>query len=131
MQHDFKGTLWDNYENYERWNPAAHTANWSTPHLIVHNELDYRLSIARGLGAFGLLQAGGAPGKFLSFSGESHSVVKPENSLVWHKTVLDWLNGYVGLPKYLLPDDEILSETLMNGPWIYRVGLFRLSFSVE
>jgi dipeptidyl aminopeptidase/acylaminoacyl peptidase len=119
MQHDFNGTLWDNYENYERWNPAANTKNWSTPHLIVHNELDYRLPIAEGLAAFNVLQAKGVPSKFLSFSDENHWVLKPENSLVWHKAVLDWLNSYVGLPKYAKPGDEVYEATLMNGPPIF------------
>ncbi|TVY81913.1 Dipeptidyl-peptidase [Lachnellula suecica] len=119
MQHDFNGTLWDNYDNYERWNPAAHTKNWSTPHLIVHNELDYRLPIAEGLGAFNVLQAKGVPSKFLSFPDENHWVLKPENSLVWHKTVLDWLNSYVGLPKYAKAGDEVYEATLMNGPPVF------------
>ncbi|KAF4628302.1 hypothetical protein G7Y89_g9852 [Cudoniella acicularis] len=117
-QHDFNGTLWDNYGNYERWNPAAHTKNWSTPQLIVHNERDYRLPIAEGLAAFNVLQARGVPSKFLSFPDENHWVLKPENSLVWHKTVLDWLNGYAGLPSYSKPEDEIYRATLMNGPWV-------------
>lgn len=119
MQHDFNGTLWDNFDNYARWNPAAHTANWSTPHLIVHNELDYRLPIAEGLAAFNVLQAKGVPSKFLSFPDENHWVLNAENSLVWHKTVLDWLNGYVGLPKYSQPGDEVFRATLQNGPWVY------------
>jgi dipeptidyl aminopeptidase/acylaminoacyl peptidase len=79
MQHDFNGTIWNNYENYERWNPAAHTANWSTPHLIVHNELDYRLPIAEGLSAFNVLQAKGVPSEFQSFPDENNGVLKPEN----------------------------------------------------
>ncbi|TVY46697.1 putative dipeptidyl-peptidase [Lachnellula occidentalis] len=120
MQHDFNGTLWDNYDNYERWNPAAHTKNWSTPHLIVHNELDYRLPIADGLGAFNILQAKGVPSKFLSFADENHWVLKPENNLVWQKAVFDWLNGYVGLPSLELTDVEegVYEATLMNGPLI-------------
>ncbi|KAL3426076.1 prolyl oligopeptidase [Phlyctema vagabunda] len=118
MQHDFNGTLWDNYENYERWNPAAHTKNWSTPHLIVHNELDYRLPIAEGLAAFNVLQAKGVPSKFLSFPDENHWVLQPENSLVWHKAVLDWLNSYVGLPKYSQSGDEVYEATLKNGPLV-------------
>ncbi|RDL29927.1 Dipeptidyl-peptidase-like protein V [Venustampulla echinocandica] len=122
MQHDFNGTLWDNYDNYERWNPAAHTKNWTTPLLIVHNELDYRLPIAEGLAAFNVLQARGVPSKFLSFPDENHWVLNPENSLIWHKTVFDWLNGYVGLPPYSKPGDEIYQATLQNGPWILSGG---------
>jgi dipeptidyl aminopeptidase/acylaminoacyl peptidase len=88
-QHDFNRTLWDNFDNYARWNPANHTDQWATPHLIVHNELDYRLPISEGLRAFNVLQSKSIPSKFLSFPDENHWVLKPENSLVWHKTVLD------------------------------------------
>ncbi|CZR50334.1 related to secreted dipeptidyl-peptidase V precursor [Phialocephala subalpina] len=119
MNHDFNGTLWDAWDNYARWNPAQHTAEWATPMLIVHNELDYRLPIAEGLAAFNVLQSKGVPSKLLSFPDENHWVLNAENSLVWHKTVLDWLNGYVGLPKYSQPGDEDFRATLMNGPWVY------------
>jgi dipeptidyl aminopeptidase/acylaminoacyl peptidase len=117
MQHDFNGTLWDDFDNYARWNPAAHTKNWTTPMLIVHNDLDYRLPIAEGLAAFNVLQAKGVDSKFLNFPDENHWVLKPENNLIWHKTVLDWLNGYVGLPRYSKAGDEVYEGTLMNGPW--------------
>ncbi|KAB8303279.1 hypothetical protein EYC80_004721 [Monilinia laxa] len=118
MQHDFNGTLWENYDNYARWNPANHTDAWSTPHLINHNELDYRLPIAEGLAAFNVLQAKGVKSKFLSFPDENHWVLKQENSLVWHKTVFDWLNEHVGLPAYSSPDDVEYRAVLQSGPWI-------------
>lgn len=118
MQHDFNGTLWANWDNYARWNPANHTDAWATPHLIVHNELDYRLPISEGISAFNVLQERGVPSKLLIFPDENHWVLKHENSLVWHKTAFDWLNGYVGLPKYSQPDDEAYRATLMNGEWI-------------
>ncbi|KAE8449415.1 hypothetical protein EG329_008316 [Mollisiaceae sp. DMI_Dod_QoI] len=100
MNHDFNGTLWDAWDNYARWNPANYTDQWETPTLIVHNELDYRLPIAEGLAAFNVLQSRGVESLFLSFPDENHWVLNAENSLVWHGTVLDWLNGFVGLPMY-------------------------------
>jgi dipeptidyl aminopeptidase/acylaminoacyl peptidase len=42
-------------DNYARWNPANHTDKWATPHLIVHNEKDYRLPISEGLSVFNVL----------------------------------------------------------------------------
>ncbi|PMD51991.1 dipeptidyl-peptidase-like protein V precursor [Hyaloscypha bicolor E] len=92
--HDFDGTLWDNRENYEKWDPASHLKNWATPHLIIHNELDYRLPIAEGLAPFNVLQTKGIDSKFLTFPDENHWVLKPENSLLWHKEVLGWINKY-------------------------------------
>lgn len=95
--HDFGGTLWDNRENYEKWDPAAHLKDWATPHLIIHNELDYRLPIGEGLAPFNVLQTKGIPSKFLSFPDENHWVLKPENSLVWHREVLGWINKHSGV----------------------------------
>jgi hypothetical protein len=37
--------------------------------------------------------------RFLSFPDENHWVLKPENSLVWHLVVINWINKFVGLPK--------------------------------
>ena len=118
VNHDFNGTQFDARSNYLRWNPADHTQNWATPHLIVHNELDYRLPVSEGLAAFNVLQSRGVESKLLSFPDENHWVLKPQNSLVWHKAVLDWINTRVGLPAYSKESDEAYRATLWNGPWI-------------
>ncbi|TGO15431.1 hypothetical protein BTUL_0040g00390 [Botrytis tulipae] len=97
--HDFEGTIWDNPEGYAKWNPANHVANWATPHLIIHNDLDYRLPISEGLAPFNVLQTRGVESRFLTFPDENHWVLKPENSRVWHKEVFDWINKYSGITK--------------------------------
>ncbi len=98
--HDLGGPYWTAMEEWEKWNPAKHTGNWSTPHLIIHNELDYRLPISEGLAAFNVLQERGVPSRFLTFPDENHWVLSEENSLLWHTVVLNWINGYAGLPPY-------------------------------
>ncbi|KAI9745330.1 MAG: hypothetical protein M1818_001610 [Claussenomyces sp. TS43310] len=95
--HDFGGTFWDNRENYEKWDPARFVQNWATPHLIIHNELDYRLAVVEGLAPFNILQSKNIPSKFVSFPDENHWVLKPENSLAWHKEVFEWINKYSGV----------------------------------
>ncbi|KAL3419224.1 prolyl oligopeptidase [Phlyctema vagabunda] len=97
--HDFGGSLWENRKIYEKWDPAQHLDNWATPHFIIHNELDYRLPISEGLAPFNVLQSKGIPSKFLTFPDENHWVLKPENSLVWYREVLDWINEYSGITK--------------------------------
>jgi dipeptidyl aminopeptidase/acylaminoacyl peptidase len=76
------------------------TENWATPQLVIHSELDYRLTISEGLAAFNVLQSKGIESQFLTFPDENHWVLKPENSLMWHEVVLDWINEHVGLEKY-------------------------------
>ncbi|KAK4136726.1 hypothetical protein BT67DRAFT_448039 [Trichocladium antarcticum] len=95
--HDFEGTLMENRAAYEKWDPAKFVSEWATPQLIIHSELDYRLPITEGLAAFNVLQAKKVPSKLLMFPDENHWVLKPENSLVWHREVLGWINKYAGI----------------------------------
>ncbi|KKK26853.1 hypothetical protein ARAM_003451 [Aspergillus rambellii] len=96
--HDLKGTLWKAPENWAQWDPSRHLDKWETPHLIIHNELDYRLTVAEGLSAFNVLQMKGIESAFLTFPDENHWVLNPENALMWHYTIFNWVNKHVGLP---------------------------------
>ncbi|EAT88135.2 hypothetical protein SNOG_04375 [Parastagonospora nodorum SN15] len=98
--HDLTGKPWDKPEEWAQWDPSRFTENWDTPHLIVHSELDYRLTVSEGLAAFNVLQTRGVESQFLTFPDENHWVLKPENGLMWHEVVLDWINKHVGLEKY-------------------------------
>ena len=98
--HDIKGTLWNKPENWAKWDPSRFTENWTTPQLVIHSELDYRLTISEGLAAFNVLQCKGIESQFLTFPDENHWVLKPENGLMWHTVVLDWVNKHVGLKTY-------------------------------
>ncbi|KAE8383409.1 putative dipeptidyl-peptidase 5 [Aspergillus bertholletiae] len=99
MQHEFNGTFWDNRENYRRWDPSApeRILKFSTPMLVIHSDLDYRLPVSEGLSLFNILQERGVPSRFLNFPDENHWVQNKENSLVWHQQVLGWLNKYSGV----------------------------------
>jgi dipeptidyl aminopeptidase/acylaminoacyl peptidase len=93
IRHDYNGSIWES-DAYDKWNPFNHIANWSTPHFVIHNTLDYRLPEADGLGLFNVLQARGIPSRFLNFPDENHWVLKQENSLVWHTEIFNWINHY-------------------------------------
>ena len=97
IQHDFNGTLWDNRDNYERWNPLNYIHEWATPHFVVHGELDYRLPVSEAIQMFNILQERGVPSRFLNFPDENHWVLKRENSIVWHTEIYKWINYYSGV----------------------------------
>lgn len=99
--------------DWRKWDPSEHFSAWATPQLVIHSQNDYRLPIGEGLAAFNVLQARGVESQFLMFPDENHWVLKPENSLVWHKTVLNWINGHVGLPLFATEDLE--SEEYFGG----------------
>jgi len=102
-------------DTWQKNDPSHHLSEWSTPSLIIHNAKDYRLSIAEGLSAFNVLQAKGIESQFLTFPDENHWVLKPENSLVWHKVVLNWINKFVGLPRFSNEDDEEEEVAFLGG----------------
>jgi len=96
---DHLGTPWDNPEGYEKHNPVNFVKNWKTPMLVIHGAQDFRVADTQGLGTFNALQRRGIPSKLLYFPDESHWVLKPANSILWHETVIAWLD------KWLKDDD--------------------------
>jgi dipeptidyl aminopeptidase/acylaminoacyl peptidase len=92
---EFKGTPWTNKPMYERWSPHNFARNFKTPILIVHGELDYRVPTGEGLQLYTAVKRQGIDSKLLIFPDEGHWVLKPQNSQLWHHTVLDWVNKYL------------------------------------
>jgi len=88
------GTPWDNPAGYTKHNPIDHVAKWKTPMLVVHSGRDFRVVETQGMATFTALQRRGIPSKFLYFPDENHWVLKPENSILWHDTVLAWLDQW-------------------------------------
>ena len=88
------GPYWQNPEGYEKYNPVNYVERWKTPMLVVHSALDFRIPVTQGLAVFNTLQRRGIPSKLLVFPDENHWVLKPGNSILWHQTVLDWLDQW-------------------------------------
>jgi dipeptidyl aminopeptidase/acylaminoacyl peptidase len=91
---EHKGTPWDNPAGYTKHNPADHIAAWKTPLLVIHGGQDFRVVATEGLSAFTAAQRRGIPSKLLYFPDENHWVLKPQNSLQWHDTVLQWMDQW-------------------------------------
>ena len=92
---DHMGTPWDAPQNFEKHNPANFIKNWKTPMLVVHGGQDFRVVETQGIGSFNVLQRRGIPSKFLYFPDENHWVLKPANSILWHDTVIAWLDQWL------------------------------------
>jgi dipeptidyl aminopeptidase/acylaminoacyl peptidase len=90
------GVPWDKdkRESYEKFSPHRFAANFKTPMLIIHNDLDFRVPVAEGIQLFTTLQRRGVPSKFINFPDEGHWVLKPKNSEYWHREVFAWLAKY-------------------------------------
>ncbi|MCS0585049.1 S9 family peptidase [Massilia pinisoli] len=82
-------------EKHERFNPVLHVNKWKTPMLVVQGDLDFRIPTAQGLSTFTALQRRGIESKLLVFPDENHWVLKPANSLLWHHTIIGWLDQHL------------------------------------
>ncbi len=88
------GTPWDNPAGYNKHNPVDFVKNWKTPMLVIHGGLDYRVVETQGFSTFTALQRKGIPSKLLYFPDENHWVLQPHNSILWHDTVIGWLDQW-------------------------------------
>ncbi len=93
-----RGLPWIVPQNYETYNPIDHVGAWKTPMLVVHGANDFRIPESQGLAVFTALQRRGIPSKLLYFPDESHFVLKPANSILWHDTVLAWIDRWTKEP---------------------------------
>lgn len=83
-----------NRQSYEKHSPHRLAANFKTPMLIIHNDLDFRVPVSEGHQLFTTLQRLGVPSRFINFPDEGHWVLKLRNSEYWHKEVFSWLEKY-------------------------------------
>ncbi len=91
---DHIGTPWENPQSYEKHNPVHYVKNWKTPMLVIHGAQDFRVVDTQGIATFNALCRLGIAAKLLYFPDEGHWVLKPNNSILWHQTVLDWLDKW-------------------------------------
>ncbi|MFN7545448.1 MAG: prolyl oligopeptidase family serine peptidase [Acidobacteriota bacterium] len=91
---EFKGMPWDQPETYAKFSPSYFVKEFKTPTLVLHGELDYRVPAGQGLQLFTGLQMMKVPSKLVLFPDEGHWILKPQNSLLWYQSFLDWINEF-------------------------------------
>ncbi|MCA9012643.1 MAG: S9 family peptidase [Planctomycetaceae bacterium] len=94
-EYEHGGPPWGpNRNSYEKHSPHKFAANFRTPMLIIHNDLDFRVPVSEGQQLFTALQRQGIPSKFINFPDEGHWVNKPANSRFWHNEIFAWIQQY-------------------------------------
>lgn len=88
---EFRGMPWENPEVYEKWSPSYFVRDFKTPTLVLHGELDYRVPVGQGMQLFTGLQLQKVPSKMVLFPDEGHWIGKPQNTVLWYQTFLDWV----------------------------------------
>jgi len=99
VQAEYGGPFWERehpavVEAYAA-SPHRFVQNWDTPILVIHSEKDYRVPLGQGLAAFNAAVLRGVPARFLYFPDENHWVLQPQNSVLWYRTVFDWLKRWL------------------------------------
>ncbi len=89
------GPAYDKPMEYIKDSPLSFVQNWKTPMLVIHGGRDYRVVDTQGISTFNLLQRKGIPSRLLYFPDENHWVLKPANSILWHDTVLSWMDRWL------------------------------------
>jgi dipeptidyl aminopeptidase/acylaminoacyl peptidase len=92
---EFGGTPWDKPETAAKWSPNKYVTDFHTPTLVITGELDFRVPYTQSLELFTALQLQKVPSKLLVFPDEGHWVLKPQNSMLWYKTFIDWMDSWV------------------------------------
>ena len=92
---EFGGAPHEDPTLYDRWNPIRHVAQWKTPMLILHGQLDYRVPYLEGVAAFTALQTRDIPSRIVLFPDEGHWINKPQNSVRWYAEMLAFFETHL------------------------------------
>nr|MBN2278148.1 S9 family peptidase [candidate division Zixibacteria bacterium] len=92
---EFKGTPWTNRVEYERASPSTYLKNFSTPTMIIHGQMDYRVDVSEAFQMFTALQRRGIPSELLYFPDEGHAVGKIKNHRYVYEKQFEWLERWL------------------------------------
>ena len=85
---------WDDLAKIQSQSPHAHAKGMTTPTLVIHGALDYRVPDAQGLAYYNTLKARGVKARLLWFPDENHWILKPRNHRLWHEEFFAWLAAH-------------------------------------
>lgn len=96
---DLGGAYWEKDNEVARksyaQSPHLFVDQWDTPILCIHGEKDYRVLSSQGMAAFNAARLRGVPAKLLIYPDENHWVLKPQNSVLWYRTFVEWLDKWL------------------------------------
>ncbi|RZL49087.1 MAG: S9 family peptidase [Variovorax sp.] len=85
---------WDDPARVAAQSPHTFAKHFSTPTLVIHGALDYRVPDAQGLAYYNTLKSLGVPARLVWFPDENHWVLKPRNSRLWYGEFFAWLSRH-------------------------------------
>jgi len=85
---------WERPEEWAKHSPSTSAANFKTPTLVIHGQLDQRVPLNNGMQLFHILQNRGVPSRLVYYPDENHWILKRQNSLFWYDETKNWLARY-------------------------------------
>ena len=95
---DLGGPYWvKNTKTAHSYNNSPHlfVDKWNSPLCVIHSEFDFRIVASQGMAAYNAAKLRGLDARYLYFPDETHWVLKPQNSLLWHRNFIDWFDSHL------------------------------------
>lgn len=96
---DLGGPFWEKDKEMVRksysYSPHHFIDKWDTPILCIAGGYDFRILASEGMQAFNAAQLRGIPSRMLYFPDESHWILKPQNSVLFYRTWIDWMDKWL------------------------------------
>ena len=95
---DLGGPYWvKNAKTAHSYNNSPHlfVDKWNSPLCVIHSEFDFRIVASQGMAAYNAAKLRGLDARYLYFPDETHWVLRPQNSLLWHRNFIDWFDSHL------------------------------------
>ncbi len=94
FSHELGAFHWDDEARVMKQSPHHYAQHFSTPTLVMHGELDYRVPYYQGLAYYNTLHARAIASRLVFFPDENHWILKPQNSRLWYQEFTRWCDRY-------------------------------------
>jgi dipeptidyl aminopeptidase/acylaminoacyl peptidase len=97
-EEDFKGPLFENFDQYWEASPLKYAKNVKTPTLILHSDNDFRVPIEQGEQWYRALKHNGVTSEIVFFPRENHNLTRtgePKHLVESMKWQLYWFDKYL------------------------------------
>lgn len=94
-EYAYGGTPWQNTQKMQLSNPANFAANFKTPMLVIHGELDYRVPVSHAFLVYNIYKNMGLEARLVYYPDENHWILTPQNSIFWYKELHNWFERFL------------------------------------
>jgi len=112
-EEDFKGPLFDNFEQYWDASPLKYARNVKTPTLVLHSDNDYRVPIEQGEQWFRALKHYGVTAELVLFPRENHNLTRtgePKHLVESMSWQLYWFDRFLLNDSAAKPPDAVQAD---------------------